>query len=60
MKDAVILESSQDNPYVNIVACQEGKENDPKIVALIEVLTSDKIKTFIESKYQGSVIVANQ
>lgn len=60
VKDAVILESSQDNPYVNIVACQEGKENDPKIVALIEVLTSDKIKTFIESKYQGSVIVANQ
>ena len=56
-KDAVILESAdEDNPYVNIVACQEGHENDEKIKALVEVLKSDKIKKFIEDTYEGSVI----
>ena len=58
VKDAVILESTENNPYVNIVACQEGHENDPKIKALVEVLKSEEIKSFIEQKYQGSVIVA--
>lgn len=57
-KDAIILEATEDNPYVNIVACQEGHENDAKIKALVEVLKSDEIKQFIETTYQGSVIVA--
>lgn len=55
-KDAVLLESTEDNPYVNIVACQEGQENSEKIKALVEVLQSEEIKAFIEEKYQGSVI----
>ena len=57
-KDAVLLESAdEDNPYVNIVACQKGHENDEKIKALIEVLQSDKIKNYITSTYSdGSVI----
>jgi len=58
VKDAVILEPTDDNPYVNIVACQEGHENDEKIKALVEVLKSDEIKSYIEEQYQGSVIVA--
>lgn len=58
-KDAVILESAdEDNPYINIVACQKGKENDEKIKALVEVLKSDEIKSFIEKTYKGSVIPA--
>lgn len=58
IKDAVLLESAnEDNPYVNIVACQKGHENDEKIKALIEVLQSDKIKDYITSTYSdGSVI----
>ena len=56
-KDAVLLEKANaDNPYVNIIACQKGKENDVKIKALVEVLKSDEIKKFIEETYQGSVI----
>lgn len=58
IKDAVVLESSDNNPYVNIVACQEGHENDEKITALVDVLTSEEIQSFIETKYEGSVIVA--
>lgn len=59
-KDAVIIESvSSENPYVNIVACQEGHENDEKIKGLVEVLKSDEIKKFIEETYKGSVIVVD-
>jgi D-methionine transport system substrate-binding protein len=58
--DAVLLESAtQDNPYVNIVVCQEGHENDYKIKSLVEVLQSDEIKNFITTNWSdGSVIPA--
>ncbi len=59
-KDAVLLESASDtNPYVNIVAVKTGNENDSRIKALVEVLKSERIKTFIETTYEGSVIPAN-
>ncbi|MDE6953773.1 MAG: methionine ABC transporter substrate-binding protein [Erysipelotrichales bacterium] len=58
LEDAILIEEIDDtNPYVNIVACQKGKENDEKIKALIEVLKSDEIKNFIDEKYQGSVVI---
>ena len=59
-EDALLLEQAdQDNPYVNIVAVQEGHENDAKIQALVEVLQSDEIRSFIESTWSdGSVIPA--
>ncbi|MBR2794829.1 MAG: MetQ/NlpA family ABC transporter substrate-binding protein [Solobacterium sp.] len=58
--DALLLEQAdQTNPYVNIVAVQEGHENDAKVRALVEVLQSDDIRKFIESNWSdGSVIPA--
>ncbi|MEG0077915.1 MetQ/NlpA family ABC transporter substrate-binding protein [Anaerorhabdus sp.] len=58
--DAVILEQADaTNPYVNIVAVQEGHENDPAIKTLIEVLKSEEVKKFINETYSdGSVIPA--
>lgn len=58
LEDALVLESPDNNPYVNVLAVLEGRENLPKIQALIEVLTSDTIKTFIETEYLGTVIPA--
>ncbi len=57
-KDAVMVEkATSDNPYVNIVAVKAGTENDEKIKALIEVMTSKEVKEFIKSKWSdGSVI----
>ncbi len=57
-EDAVILETaSSDNPYANIVACRSEDANNPKLRALIDALTSDTIKSFIESKWSnGSVL----
>ena len=58
LEDALVLESPNNNPYVNVLAVLEGRETLPKIKALIEVLTSNEIKTFIENNYEGTVIPA--
>jgi len=60
LTDSVLLEQADStNPYVNIVACKKGNENDEKIVALVEVLKSDEVKQFILDTYaDGSVIPA--
>ncbi|QGP75875.1 MetQ/NlpA family ABC transporter substrate-binding protein [Tetragenococcus halophilus] len=42
--------------YANIVAVQEGNEDDPAIEALMESLHSDDVKDFINEEYQGAVV----
>lgn len=42
--------------FANILVVRAGEENQPGIQALIEALKSDKIKAFIEEKYQGAVV----
>ena len=57
-KDALALESAENNPYVNILAVKRGNENLPAIQKLIALLTSPEVKAFIEEKYAGSVLPA--
>lgn len=55
--DALAVESSDSlaaQTYGNVVAVREGDEESDKTKALMEVLTSDDIKEFIETKYDGS------
>lgn len=54
-KDAIVIEAS-DSPYANILACREDNKDSEKIKALTEALTSDKVKSFIEEKYEGSIV----
>ena len=56
-KDAIFTENS-DSPYANIVAVREGDENRPEIKKLIEALTSQESKDFIEKKYNGAIKAA--
>ncbi|MER6330343.1 MetQ/NlpA family ABC transporter substrate-binding protein [Streptomyces sp. NPDC001034] len=55
-KDAILLETAKDNPYVNLLVVKKGNENDPRVKKLAKLLTSPEVKKFIEDKYQGSVI----
>ncbi|MDG4862656.1 MetQ/NlpA family ABC transporter substrate-binding protein [Streptomyces sp. T-3] len=55
-KDAILLESAKDNPYVNVLAVKKGNESDPRVKRLAKLLTSPEVKKFIEEKYQGSVL----
>ena len=57
-KDALALESSQGNPYVNILAVRRGNEQNPGILKLISLLNSPEVKNYIESHYAGSVLPA--
>ena len=44
--------------FANVVAVRAGDETRPEIQALIEVLKSDGMKTWITENYQGSVLPA--
>ncbi|MBP5595134.1 MAG: MetQ/NlpA family ABC transporter substrate-binding protein [Pseudobutyrivibrio sp.] len=58
-KDSIAYESADSEAaktYVNIIAVAEGHENDEGIKALVEVLTSDDVRSYIESTYDGAVV----
>jgi len=54
-RDSLIIEDA-DSPYVNIVAVRRGYENDPRILALREVLLSQRIRDFIAERFDGGVV----
>lgn len=58
-KDAIAIESQDSSAavtYANILCVKEGMENDAAVLALIECLTSEEVKTFINDTYAGSVV----
>ncbi|UAL46848.1 MetQ/NlpA family ABC transporter substrate-binding protein [Sutcliffiella horikoshii] len=57
-KEAIALESGENNPYVNLIVVREEDKDNEQIKALVEVLQSDEIKAFIEEEYKGSVLPA--
>ena len=57
--DALAIEDAASiaaTTYGNVVAVQEGHDQDEAVLALVEVLTSDEIKQFIEDTYAGAVV----
>ncbi len=61
-QDSLAYESSDSQAaetYVNIIAVKEGHENDEKIRALVDVLTSDVIVQYINDTYDGAVVPFN-
>ena len=57
IKDALFMEDSTSH-YVNIVAVREGGENRKEIQTLMKNLKSEKVKKFLEEKYNGAVVPA--
>ncbi|MBQ8856964.1 MAG: metal ABC transporter substrate-binding protein, partial [Lachnospiraceae bacterium] len=61
-KDSIAYETADSEAaktYVNVIAVKEGNENSEAIQALVEVLKSDEIKTYINDTYDGAVIPFN-
>lgn len=58
-RDALVLETAENNPYANVLAVLKGRETDPNIQTLAQILTSPQVKRFIEEKYEGSVLPAS-
>jgi D-methionine transport system substrate-binding protein len=57
-EDALVLESAENNPNVNLLVVKEGNEDDPRVRKLAKLLTSPEVKKFIEDKYAGSVVAS--
>lgn len=58
-KDAIAYEKSDSEAaktYVNIIAMKEGNEENEGVKALVDVLTSDQIRSYINETYDGAVI----
>jgi len=58
-EDAVALEVGENNPYANIIVVRSEDKDKEEIKTLVEVLKSEKIKEFINTKYPGSVLPVN-
>ena len=59
VNDALATEDAESlaaQTYGNVIAVRAGEEESPKTKALIEALTSDEVKSFMESTYEGAVV----
>jgi len=57
VRDALVMEGP-DSPYVNILVTRPEDQNDARIKALAQALTSAEVKTFIQQRYPGAVVPA--
>lgn len=56
-EDSLVMEDKE-SPYVNVLVVKAGNEESAKTKALIKALQSEKVKAFIDEKYQGAVVPA--
>ncbi len=60
--DALAIEdadSTAAQTYANVLVVKKGNEKAPIVEALAKALKSEKVKKFVEEKYQGSVVVVD-
>ena len=55
--DSILLEGKE-SPYVNVLAVRKENENSEDIKKLAEALTNEKVKKYINEKYNGAVVPA--
>lgn len=58
-KDAIVVEDKDSvaaETYGNVIAVRKGDEDREEIKALVEAVTSDEVKEYIESTYEGAVV----
>ncbi|MBP3709375.1 MAG: MetQ/NlpA family ABC transporter substrate-binding protein [Treponema sp.] len=56
-KDGLLVEGA-DSPYVNVLCVKDGMQNDERIQALVEALTSQEVKDYIIEQYPNGEVVA--
>ena len=49
-------DSAAAKTYANVIVVKEGNEKNDAINALVKVLKSDEIKTYIKDSYKGAVV----
>jgi D-methionine transport system substrate-binding protein len=56
-EDALIIEGAN-SPYVNILVVHKDNQNNPALQKLSEALTSEDVREFIKTEYEGAVVPA--
>lgn len=59
--DALAVEASDSvaaTTYANVLAVRAGEEDRPELKALADALKSDKVKEYMNKKYEGAVVPA--
>lgn len=59
LKDAIFIEDKE-SPYSNVLVVSKDRFNDSAIRKLAEVLVSPDVKKFIEDKYKGAILPAQE
>jgi D-methionine transport system substrate-binding protein len=54
-KDAILREAP-DGPYVNIIAVQTARKDEPWVKILVESYHSDAVKQFLATRFKGAVV----
>lgn len=57
-EEALYVESTENNPWVNIFVCRAGEEDTPAYQKLMEIYQTEEVKQFINETYQGAVLAA--
>jgi len=58
-EDAVAMEerdSISAQTYANYIVVRAGNENDERVLALIDILSSDEVRDFINERFEGRVV----
>lgn len=58
LTDALVLETAENNPYVNVLVVKSDLAEDARVKKLAEALTSAETAKWITDTYSGSVIPA--
>lgn len=58
LKDAIFIENSNKNNYVNVIVIRRDEKNDKRLLVLKQIINSNNVKKFIKEKYKGAVIAA--
>lgn len=56
-KDSILAEGKE-SPYANIIVVKAGNEKKEDIQKLVKALQSEKVKKYINQKFDGSVVAA--
>ncbi len=55
-RDAIVIETVEDNPYGNVIAVQEKNRDKPVLQRLVKAYQDPSIRTFITERFDGAML----
>lgn len=57
-RDAIAIESAQDNPYANVIAVRSQDKDKPWVKPLVAAFQSDSVKQLFAGEFKGAYLAA--